>query len=300
MPQKYQVTRLSSDPDIWHGTDSDGCCNIIYRLSSSGNPYSFGDITIRTGVKLCLIEDGIERDLTASVIKHATSNVRRKEFFKTVSWNALHDHRPNSSQEVVDVFLNLRKIFSNSDLSKSDILGVWGELVTIDTSSDIKLLSAAWSKPISSTWDFCGLSHQHIECKCSSQDNIKPKLSLKQCLVPTTEQCALAWCHGEFSPGGITLEELANRIRERLADDAEVLNHFNLVYQMKTKGSPLVYTATLDYETAAESLQIFDMKLVPRPTSVPDTVSEVTFRTDLNALQRWSRRPNFGIINTLA
>jgi hypothetical protein len=103
-------------------------------------------------------------------------------------------------------------------------------------------------------------------------------------MVPDGARLVVASVFVERAGGGLSLGDLIQRVRDRVAEDHGLVAHIDRTVAESLGDSwSRALSDKFDLEVARESLAFFDSATVPKiEGDLPDGVSEVKFRSDLS------------------
>jgi hypothetical protein len=169
--------------------------------------------------------------------------------------------------------------------AKKSIQGLWAELLLIRRSTNPSAAAAAWHRMPEEHFDFVA-GRQRLEVKSSSTRRREHHFSLAQLQPPGESRVVVASLFVERVGGGVSLRQLFDEIRTRLASQPALVTQLDAMFY-STLGSSWsdAMDERFDQELADDSLRFFDAKDVPKIDGlIPPTVSEVHFRSDLSAV----------------
>lgn len=190
--------------------------------------------------------------------------------------------RPSSSEvrhaisHVVELFRAL------ASAPRTVAQGLWGELLIIRNSKDIRSMAAAWHSDADERFDFA-VGAQRLEVKTNSQRYRRHHFSLEQLTGAAGTTVVVASVFVERSGGGVSIRSLASEIRKELREDPNAVIRFDQT-MMLSLGSDYGdwMNEGFDLQLANESMAYFDSDSIPKVVNVePQAISEVRFCSDL-------------------
>jgi hypothetical protein len=145
-------------------------------------------------------------------------------------------------------------------------------------------LTKSWHCSPTDKYDF---SHkaERFEVKSSSLRKREHHFSIQQLTPPQNTQLLIVSIFVEEISNGTTLEDLQNRIAQKLQNNFELQDYLNLIIA-QTLGNTIVKAMKIgfDYELAVQSISLYDSKDIPNINSknVPTEISNVHFKVDLS------------------
>jgi hypothetical protein len=169
--------------------------------------------------------------------------------------------------------------------SQRTVQGLWAELFLIDSAKDGAAAVRAWHVLPSDRYDLSA-GAQRIEVKAAIGRTRRHQFSLDQVIPVAGIRVLLASLLIERSGSGTSLAELADRIRQNVGGDPQLLLHVDRVIGV-TLGERWRHAGEERFDTnlAERSLRYYDVVSIPKPSpTVPQGVTDVRFRADLTAV----------------
>lgn len=193
-----------------------------------------------------------------------------------------------SIEDVKNEYLKLESIFLKlSKSSKSDLLGLWGELFIIEKSINPEYLISSWHISSKAKMDFND-GIDKVEVKTTTQKKRSHTFEIKQ---------LKKYKKGFTIVSSIMTEEI---------DNGRTI--FNLINSIKSKVSVAVYHDLMDkvldvigdkidglddyqydYNMALSEIKHFKSGSIPRPKYIPKKVSQVKFVVDMTGMRSLSK-----------
>lgn len=146
---------------------------------------------------------------------------------------------------------------------RKSLQGLWGEVFLISRTRNMRTMVDAWHPAPESLYDFA-LGLERIEVKTSSKRMRQHHFSLDQLCPPERTKLLIASLFVEKSGGGISVMDLANKIRVTLDNDANRLLKFErLIALTLGNGWRIAAEERFDQQLAEESLAFFEASEVP-------------------------------------
>jgi len=185
--------------------------------------------------------------------------------------------------------------------AQKSIQGIWAELFLIRTSSDPRVVAAAWHKGAEEHFDFAA-GPQRIEVKSSGNRRREHHFSLAQLTSSGPSRIVIASIFVERTGGGVSLRTLFDETRQLLSGDLNLTLQLDAsFYSALGAGWSDAMDEAFDWELAQESLAFFEAELVPKVEGgIPPAVSDVRFRSDLSGLTPLEQSALLGLGGLLA
>ena len=185
----------------------------------------------------------------------------------------------NTFKEEID---NLRMLFNRlSNPAVTTIMGLWGEMFLIETSSDPLYLINAWHKSSTDIVDFND-GFEKVEVKTTTKSLRIHNFShsqLKKIINPNTMIASIMTSEID---NGISVNDLIESIKSRVSGlEASVL----LSKVLDVLGTNLKYASEIkfDYSTALNSIRYYDSQDIPKINDkyIPKNIKNVHFEVEL-------------------
>lgn len=227
--------------------------------------------------------DGREETGLFTAIRCLSDEEMVRKYFLTVaaSFVATLIPRPASTHVArsVDALVSLFRALGRESLRS--VQGVWGELFLIDRSNNVECMLQAWHSAPAERYDFAEGSDR-LEVKCAAGRERKHHFSLEQLTPPPGSALLIASLFTEASSGGLTLFDLVNGIREKVATKPALIFKLESVLASTLgRGLTTALQDGFDAELASSSLRFFWSQDIPRPGGIPAEVSDVRFIANL-------------------
>jgi hypothetical protein len=186
--------------------------------------------------------------------------------------------------EVGQAISTLVELFRSITSSpKKSIQGLWAELFLIDTALRPEILVAAWHTTPHDRFDF-NAGNERIEVKSTSQRIRQHHFALDQLVPIEGTRIVIASLFTEPVSRGITVIELADKIRDKLRAFPVLAEHLDRIVTT-TLGNNwrAAFDEAFDRQLALTTLQFYDAATLPSiPIPLPIGISDVHFRADLS------------------
>lgn len=169
---------------------------------------------------------------------------------------------------------------------RKSVQGLWAELFLIARSSRPDALVQAWHSTPEDKYDFSS-GNLRIEVKSVAGGQRRHHFTLEQLIPPRSTAVLVASVFTERAGGGISIHDLAERIRKRLASKPDIASQVDRMIALTLGVSwANAMQDRFDYQAAEGSLRFFHSDKVPSPSpKLPKGVSEVRFVADLTGKQ---------------
>lgn len=223
-----------------------------------------------------------------SVVTSTNGSAHDERYFLHVMSALLDLVGPTPSlDDLAHAITELAGIFQRlSSPSRESVTGLAGELVLIAVASDPVAAAAAWRTDPDDRYDFSA-DRLRLEVKSTATRKRVHSFSYEQSDVPAGCQGVVASLFIERSAGGTTLEDLILIIASRLVSSPATIFRVEQVLA-STLGSslPEALSFAFDMELARSELAFFDLREIPAIRSLPPSVSQVRFASDLSTTSK--------------
>jgi hypothetical protein len=253
------------------------------------SPIVLEHLTVQSDVE-CVIRrrNGDARQERCVVVRCRSGDRRLHEYFLRSSASVVlavgPEPSPTQIREAVDTLVELFRVMAT--LPRRSAQGLWAELFLMWQARDVRSLARAWHTEPEDRYDFCE-GEERLEVKSASQHRRIHDFSLEQLRPPAGARVVVASLFVEPSAGGMSLRDLADIIRGRIAGQPELSLRFDRVLGMAL-GNAWRNAAEnrFDEPLAQSSLHFFRADAVPAVSlPLPREVTDVRFRADLTAVQ---------------
>lgn len=285
---RYQVREVADGSRHFIGRDSQGQPCLL--LGS-------GETTVQAPIRLAVLEVrfsvpcritasiGAEHTETLTTIVCTAHEEETRNYFARVAETILHIVGPNPSIHVIaSAVRRLVELFQRlSRPASRSVTGLFGELYAIHRSRSPNVAMQAWRSTVDDRFDF-SIDDVRLEVKASSERIRAHSFSREQCNPPADTIGVLVSLFVESSGGGLSLNELIDRVEEQLDGDFGLcLKLHETVAATLGEGTPAALAMRFDEHLARSSLQVYELKNVPSVRGeVPSEVSQIRFRSDIS------------------
>ena len=181
-----------------------------------------------------------------------------------------------------DIFDLFEKI---SKPSREILIGLWGELFTINSSKNVDTFVKAWHPETTDRFDFYS-NNQALEIKTTTSNDRIHNFSYEQLNVGN-EKLVVSSIMLRQNRDGKSLEDLKNEILTQILNK-NLKDQFELIYY-KTTGEITqedIEEYKFDYFYTKENIKYFDLINVPKLVEKPMTgVKKIKFQSDLTGIK---------------
>lgn len=297
----FQMLLIPDYQSFYLGIDSDENIVFMIKPNDQSQPVTFVssrgkylDVFFDTECQINTNGQFINDSFTILTLK--TNN----DFFKKIFYSICHDlmemlgDNPDKSEVVnhVEVF---RDLFGKA-LKKATIteIGLWGELLVIESSDDLMFMIDTWHKLPKQTFDFNdGVSK--LEVKTTTMNERIHSFSLNQLKKAKESSSLICSIMTSQIDLGKSVSDLFESINSKLTTE------YRLKFQnklMDVAGSDLEnFTNKFDYNSATLHMKMYEAKKIPSidSSSIPSEISGVKFKVILEDLKSYdidSNTPN--------
>lgn len=246
---------------------------------------SLFNITISHNLK-CEIEfDNKTIQNNFSVVSYTGQDSDIKDIFLSTSQILVKSlgQKPSNSKIkfVVGKFIELFK--SLKEVPKKSLQGLWAELFVIEQSKQPEKLIIGWHSIPEEKFDF-SFGKLRLEVKSSSTEIRVHHFSFSQLNPINNTEIIIASILVNINAGGISLEEILERINNRLNNYPKQKEKLNLlVYSVLGTDIDKINEVKFDYQLAQESFKFYSSTEIPKIKNkdIPKEVSNVKFISNL-------------------
>ncbi|MDV6328555.1 PD-(D/E)XK motif protein [Idiomarina sp. Sol25] len=273
---------------LWLSVDSDAYPSLLFETQ--------GEVSYRNDIELrslsarfsryCNIEttDGAVVSGTYSVVQLNENDpdvVRMLCRFLEETFN--ENCYVYTNKEIADRVQSLANFFKSAETSRSDIVGLWGELYILSLSHNLTAAIKCWCQHRMSKYDYVA-ERFVLEVKTTVRSQRKHRFSLEQLRSQTGYQIYVASLILVELSSGKTVSELMESIAVDIHDNEL---RVSFLKQCLLKGGKDIYRNSLTWDVLPEggSMIILDAFDIPVPEVKPDSAIEnVRFDVDVSNL----------------
>lgn len=281
---------LPSQPSHKLAKARDGTAALLFHVPDAGRgrrppPIVLEHVSLQHDVRCSVSMPGGGRDEGVfSIVRCRTADPDLEFYFLTVMADFARTLGPLPTHaELSQGIDELARLFAAMAAPpRSSVRGLWAELFVIAQSGRPEVTLASWRGEETDRYDFAE-GNQRLEVKGSATRVRKHHFSLEQLHPPRDVDLLVASVFVERASGGLSVLELADKIRGRvrhadllMALDTRVAEAIGNQWRTTTEGC-------YDQRVARDSLQFYDAQNVPALRyELPPGVSEVRFTSDLS------------------
>lgn len=192
-------------------------------------------------------------------------------------------------KEIKKITNTIIELFREISDKKRSIIGLWGELFLIKTSSNTEKVLQAWHENPTDKYDFFD-DNEALEVKCTSSTDRVHKFKHDQLLSEIKNHYVVSIMVSENSINGISIVDLFEDIkRNKLPEN--LLNKLTKNFY-KVVGSNLkedLNEIKFDIEYSKKNLMYFKLKDISTLRNSDDAISEITYKVDLSRKKNLDR-----------
>lgn len=289
----FQMVLIPDYQSFYLGIDSDE--NIVFMIKPNDQSQSVTYVSSKGKYLDVFFDMECQINTNGQIISNCFTILTLKtsnDFFKKIFYSICRDliemlgDNPNKSEVVnhVEVF---RDLFGKA-LNKASIteIGLWGELLVIESSDDLMFMIDSWHKIPKQTFDFNdGLSK--LEVKTTTLNNRIHSFShnqLKKARESSSLICSVITSQIDLGKSVSDLFETIN---------SKITHQYRLKLKdkvMDVAGSDLEkFTNKFDYNSATLAMKMYEAKKIPfiASSSIPREISEVKFKVNFENLKSY-------------
>lgn len=287
---RYQVRELAYQSKHFVGRDSQGqpCLLLGSNETTIQAPIRLAALEVRFSIP-CRIatSNGVERTETLTTIVCTARDDETRSYFAHIAETIIDIVGPSPSiysitssvRRLVELFQRLSRPATRA------VTGLFGELYAIHRGRSPKIAVQAWRSAVDDRFDF-SIDDVRLEVKASSERVRAHSFSLEQCNPPNGTVGVLLSLFVESSGGGLSIQELIERIERQLDGDADlILRLQTTVAATLGNTTPTALAMRFDESLARSSLQAYELVSIPAiRENIPHEVTQVRFRSDISRL----------------
>lgn len=203
--------------------------------------------------------------------------------------------QPYSSKDVAGRILDLARLFKQIGDATGDILGLWGELQVLSTSSDLDNAIRCWCSHRKAKYDFVSQNYA-LEVKTTVKNKRKHRFSLEQLRPNEDFRVYVVSLSVVEINSGSTVAELMEEVCGNISDD-DLRSQF--ITQCLVKGGQDTFRTSRRFGLLPDGTSIFafDASVIPVPQiALDDPIENVRFDVDLTELDALSNSATHEIL----
>lgn len=179
----------------------------------------------------------------------------------------------------------LVRLFDPTSTPRGSVVGLWGELLVLNSASDSNEMLDSWHSDVDDRFDFAAQGSR-LEVKTTTRTERKHMFSLEQLLPVGGATTSIASVMTTETLAGTTVQQLISDAEELFATDPsrQMRIHEVVAATLGAEWFKHVHHA-FDAKQAVETLMICPAAEVPRVSGVPAQVTGVTFTADCSDVE---------------
>ena len=284
--QWYRCRHVGDNARHFFGRDWNGfpCLLISSPDTASRSPIRLSVLDIRFSIPCHIVtDDGTEVLKTLTAIVCCSQDIELGLYFAHIAEVIVRIIGSNPcTDEIAEVVRRLIRLFESlSQPSTRTVVGLFGELYTIYVSRSPRKAVEAWRSSTDERFDF-SIDDARLEVKSASDRVRAHSFSRDQCMPPAGTVAALISLFIETSGGGLSLNDLIQRIEVQLRDYPDLKLHEGIASTIG-HSSTMAFNIRFDEHLARSSIKVFDLGCIPAiRNDLPSEISQVRFRSDLS------------------
>tara|TARA_B100000902_G_scaffold266937_1_gene252976 strand:- start:1226 stop:2185 length:960 start_codon:yes stop_codon:yes gene_type:complete len=185
----------------------------------------------------------------------------------------------NEIKRITNIIIELFREISDK---KRSIVGLWGELFLIYTSSDIKKTLQAWHENPSDKYDFYD-DNEALEVKCTSQTDRIHKFKHDQLLSEIKNHLVVSIMVSESQNDGMSVLDLYESIKQT-KPPIDLINKLkkNFFRVMGSNPKEDLDEIKFDINYSKKNLMYYKLKDVSSLVNKDDAITEISYKVDLS------------------
>ena len=228
--------------------------------------------------------DGTSEEELFTVVRCINADTTLQTYFLKVAASIIISLKDQSTHSDVAHAVNqLIELFrAMAKPPRKSVQGLWAELFLISQARQPAILVDAWHTDPRERYDFA-MDEQRIEVKSFSGQIRQHHFSFEQLHPPEGVKVLVASVHVESSQAGESIDDLRQKIRDRLEGNLDALLHIDTTIALTLgDGWHRASEERFDQGLAAESLAFYEASAIPSvDPNLPTSVSDVRFRSNL-------------------
>ncbi len=282
------ITTFAEQGVPWRvGKTAEGDAAILYALDglrAGAEPYELRHLRYRPSVTAQIEVNGASRMGHFAIVScKADEPAMTAHFLRLMGAILRHEDAvalPSQFDDAIKVLIRMFRAMGRP--ARETVQGTWAELALIAWSRDASDAVAAWHSLAGETVDFrSGVSR--LEVKSTTRPYREHELSLDQLIVEPEGHTLLASLLLQEDDEGTSIQDLVDRIQERLLLATETERLVGIVAECLGSDWRQAEHRRFDEASARASLRIYESHRVPSVVrDVPAQVSRVRFASDLS------------------
>lgn len=282
----FAVLQTESSPQILIGADENGAACVLIEMTSKPRvppqPVRLENIEILFDIP-CTLFPATRANKNYTVIRCHLRDEDGVFYFFLVAQSFLRYLGENPSAETITrAVRKIVELFQKQTAPPSrSAIGLFGELLLISLAHDKIQAINAWRSGLTDRYDFSE-GNLRLEVKTTTGRIRSHKFSFEQCNPPSTTVCVIASILTEYSPTGVSIHELSERVLIGIEHQIEASIKVREIVAT-TLGSSVRAGIQLrfDESLALATIAFFDISSVPAIHLAPPGVNGIQFNSDL-------------------
>lgn len=187
-----------------------------------------------------------------------------------------------SAREIKDITNTIIDLFRELSDKKRSIVGLWGELFIIYTSSNIEKTLQAWHENPTDKYDFYD-NNEALEVKCTTSTDRIHKFNHDQLLSEIEKHYIVSIMVSENTINGLSVLDLFEIIKENNLP-INLLNKLQRNFYRVIGSNPKedVNEIKFDLDYSKKNLMYYELKNVTSLINTDDAITEISYKVDLS------------------
>lgn len=289
----FNAIPIPEYPNFRVAIDIEGNPIILLSVSNAINNIALKNFRLKylqleQNIECKISENGKSSFQTFTVITFTSADRNLQEYFLRISETLVKtlSNKP-TQQQVIESLNKFVEVFrALTDTPTNTVHGLWTELFLIDNSKNPQTLINYWHNLPEEKFDF-NAGEERIEVKSNSNFERQHMFSSEQLNPPAGTQVLVASIFVRQNNAGQNIQQLVDSITSKVRYDISLTEKLNNIV-CKTLGNSLEQSIKIkfDYNIAKDSLQFYRHQDISKieEVHIPDTVSEVRYKSDLTEL----------------
>lgn len=183
------------------------------------------------------------------------------------------------------IILDFLNLWRNFNKSKSNIIGLWGELFLILSSNNPEILIESWREKNKFKYDFFNLNGS-IEVKTTTTNERKHRFRHTQLIEKTNNVVIASILTQQKQQGGIDIYDLEKKIIKNVNNKELVSKLYNGIYEViGSRNKEQVSFHKYDYDFAIKHLRYYYLIDLPKVLDFEEGVKEIEYSVNLEYSQ---------------
>lgn len=249
-------------------------------------PLRLAGLRVDYDVDCTVVEDGTRRSITASIISSPVVESTEWDLFSTLCVSLLDVVRLRaSSKDVAGAIDRWSRIFWRlSQVVKTDLVGLAGELVCIAVSAHKDAWLQAWHPRPDDRFDFTfHRVRSSVEVKSTTSDRRVHEISLRQ--ITDNNRFSKFFASVRITEGDVSLYDIVREIAGDVHSDSAIVSLWDILASCCGTAIDEALSFGIDFDRARDSVLYYLGENIPRPSvsvPLPIGVSNVRYTVDMD------------------